>query len=72
MEASGCLTQICGVLGTCAGGMTMVPALCDFVYMAKNSKKSTKTAQKMKKIKNIKTHTYTDLYLLLGQYYLKL
>lgn len=38
VEANGCLTQICGVLGTCAGGMTMVPALCDFVYMAKDSR----------------------------------
>ena len=38
VEASDCLTQICGVLGTCAGGMTMIPALSDFVYMSKASK----------------------------------
>lgn len=37
MAYSGELLQICGVLGTCAGGMTMIPALSDFTFMSKDA-----------------------------------
>lgn len=31
--ASGVIPQICAVFGTCGGGLTVVPGLCDFVFM---------------------------------------
>lgn len=37
MEAVDCCLQISAVLGTCAGGMTMIPALSDFTFMAKDA-----------------------------------
>ncbi len=37
MVASGELLMISGVFGVCAGGMTMVPALSDFTFMAKDA-----------------------------------
>lgn len=37
VEAGGCCLQISAVFGTCAGGMTMVPALSDFTFMTKDA-----------------------------------
>lgn len=34
-EASGVVPQICGVFGSCGGGLAVVPALCDFVFVEK-------------------------------------
>lgn len=31
--ASGVVPQICGVFGSCGGGLSVVPALCDFVFI---------------------------------------
>lgn len=31
--ASGVIPQICAVFGTCGGGLTVVPGLCDFAFM---------------------------------------
>lgn len=31
--ASGIVPQICGVFGSCGGGLAVVPALCDFVFI---------------------------------------
>lgn len=31
--ASGIVPQICGVFGNCGGGLSVVPALCDFVFV---------------------------------------
>ena len=30
---SGVIPQICGVFGNCGGGLSVVPALCDFAYI---------------------------------------
>ncbi len=37
MACSGDLLQVSGVFGVCAGGMTLVPALGDFTFMAKDA-----------------------------------
>ena len=31
--ASGVIPQICAVFGTCGGGLSVIPGLCDFAYM---------------------------------------
>ena len=31
--ASGVIPQICAIFGTCGGGLSVVPALCDFTFM---------------------------------------
>lgn len=31
--ASGVIPQICAVFGSCGGGLSIIPGLCDFVYM---------------------------------------
>ncbi len=31
--ASGVVPQICGVFGNCGGGLSVIPALCDFVFI---------------------------------------
>ncbi|MCD7709055.1 MAG: carboxyl transferase [Clostridiales bacterium] len=33
VEASGVIPQICGVFGNCGGGMSVIPALCDFAFV---------------------------------------
>ena len=33
VAASGVIPQICGVFGNCGGGLSVVPALCDFAYI---------------------------------------
>lgn len=33
VAASGIVPQICGVFGNCGGGLSVVPALCDFVFV---------------------------------------
>lgn len=33
VAASGVVPQICGVFGNCGGGMSVVPALCDFAFV---------------------------------------
>ena len=37
VNASGCCLQISAVLGNCSGGMTLVPALSDFVFMTRDA-----------------------------------
>ncbi len=32
-KAKGCIPQIAGIFGPCGGGMTLVPALCDFTFV---------------------------------------
>lgn len=38
-QASGVVPQICAVFGTCGGGLTVVPSLCDFAFVEKESGK---------------------------------
>ena len=33
VAASGLVPQICGVFGNCGGGLSVVPALCDFAFI---------------------------------------
>ena len=33
VAASGIVPQICGIFGSCGGGLSVVPALCDFAFM---------------------------------------
>ena len=33
VAASGIVPQICGIFGTCGGGLSVVPALCDFAFI---------------------------------------
>ncbi len=37
VEASGIVPQICGIFGTCGGGLSVVPALSDFTYLESDS-----------------------------------
>ncbi|MCF2642738.1 carboxyl transferase [Roseburia hominis] len=37
--ASGVIPQIAAIFGTCGGGLSVVPALCDFVFMEKENAK---------------------------------
>lgn len=37
VEACGVIPQICGVFGTCGGGLSVVPALSDFTYLESDS-----------------------------------
>lgn len=37
VECADSVIQISGILGNCAGGMTMIPALSDFAFMAKDA-----------------------------------
>lgn len=37
--ASGVIPQICAVFGNCGGGLTVVPGLCDFVFMESDKAK---------------------------------
>jgi len=39
VAASGIVPQICGVFGNCGGGLTVVPALCDFTFIEANKGK---------------------------------
>ena len=39
-QASGVIPQICAVFGTCGGGLSVVPALCDFAFVEKRWRKS--------------------------------
>ena len=36
VAASGLVPQICGVFGNCGGGLSVVPALCDFAFIEEN------------------------------------
>ena len=36
VAASGVIPQICGVFGNCGGGLSVVPALCDFTFIEEN------------------------------------
>ena len=36
VAASGLVPQICGVFGNCGGGLSVVPALCDFAFSENN------------------------------------
>lgn len=36
--ASGVVPQICGVFGQCGGGLSVVPALCDFAFVEESSR----------------------------------
>ena len=38
-QASGVIPQICAVFGTCGGGLSVVPALCDFAFVEKDGGK---------------------------------
>lgn len=38
-QASGVIPQICAVFGTCGGGLSVVPALCDFAFLEKEKGK---------------------------------
>lgn len=33
VAASGIVPQVCGIFGNCGGGLSVVPALCDFTFM---------------------------------------
>ena len=39
VAASGIVPQICGVFGNCGGGLSVVPALCDFAFVEENKGK---------------------------------
>ncbi len=39
VAASGIVPQICGIFGNCGGGLSVVPALCDFVFMEESKGK---------------------------------
>lgn len=49
--ASGKLLQICGVFGTCGGGMNMLPAMADFVFLEESSKSFIHTPMQLRIIK---------------------
>ena len=39
VEASGLVPQICGIFGNCGGGLSVVPALCDFAFIEESKGK---------------------------------
>ncbi|MBR3810712.1 MAG: carboxyl transferase [Agathobacter sp.] len=39
VAASGIVPQICGIFGNCGGGLSVVPALCDFAFIEENKGK---------------------------------
>ena len=39
VAASGIIPQICGIFGNCGGGLSVVPALCDFTFIEENKGK---------------------------------
>jgi len=39
VAASGIVPQICGIFGNCGGGLSVVPALCDFTFMEESKGK---------------------------------
>jgi len=45
-QASGVIPQICAVFGTCGGGLSVVPALCDFAFVEKDGGKEGNRAEK--------------------------
>lgn len=38
VAASGVIPQICAVFGSCGGGLSVVPALCDFAFIEENGR----------------------------------
>ena len=49
VAASGVIPQICGVFGNCGGGLSVVPALCDFAFVEESKGRMFKILQMQSK-----------------------
>ena len=63
-QASGMIPQIAVILGPCSGGACYAPAICDFIFMVKNTSKMFITGPNVVKtvINEAVSYTHLDVY----------